>query len=205
MRPLRASARRKFQQSCDACKQRLKFVGNVVRASLGREAFDKICHNTYILFMPTELREEIKQTRPFASREEEAYLNIERTAAVLGHALAEALKPHGITATQYNVLRILRGAGAAGLCRGEVRERMIAQVPDVTRLLDRMEDAGLIGRARDGVDRRFVTTRITEEGLRILAELDRPLLDAHHRQLGHMGDEKLCELIGLLNLARNPG
>lgn len=154
--------------------------------------------------MATELRTEIKQSRPFASREEEAYLNIERTAAVLGHALAEALKPHGITTTQYNVLRILRGAGEAGLCRNEVRERMIAQVPDVTRLLDRMESAGLIGRARDGADRRFVTTRITGEGLRILAELDEPLLQAHQSQMGHMGEANLCELIRLLTLARNP-
>src|SRR4028118_2217200 len=92
--------------------------------------------------MATRLQDEIKQSRPFDSLEQEARLGIERTAALLGHAFGEALKPHGITPTQYNVLRILRGAGEKGLCRNEVRERMVAQVPDATRLLDRMEAAG---------------------------------------------------------------
>lgn len=153
--------------------------------------------------MATDLRDEIKQSRPFSSREEEAFLNIERTAAVLGHAIAEAMKPHGVTPTQYNVLRILRGAGTSGLCRNEIRERMIARVPDVTRLLDRMEEAGMIERARDGADRRFVTTRITDEGLRILDALEKPLAKAHHQQLGHMGEEDLYALVKLLSMARN--
>lgn len=78
--------------------------------------------------MTRRLRDEIKQTRPFASREQEAYLSVGRTWSVLEHALSEALKPHGITPTQYNVLRILRGAGERGLCRSEVMERMIARV-----------------------------------------------------------------------------
>ncbi|MET0395243.1 MAG: MarR family transcriptional regulator [Longimicrobiaceae bacterium] len=152
--------------------------------------------------MATELRDEIRQTRAFDTPEQEAHLSIERTAAVLGHALAEVLKPSGITATQYNVLRILRGAGEAGLCRSAVRERLVAQVPDVTRILDRMEDAGLVARERDAADRRFVTTRITPAGLELLAGLDAPIADAHRRQLGHLGEAKLRTLVELLAQAR---
>src|SRR3569623_650059 len=103
----------------------------------------------------SDLRSESKQTKPFASAEEEALLNIERTAAVMSHALADELKKYEITPTQYNVLRILRGAGKDGLCRNEVRDRLISQVPDVTRLLDRLEDAGLIARERSTADRRL--------------------------------------------------
>ncbi len=93
------------------------------------------------------LRDELKMTKPFKSVEEEAILSIARTAALIEHAGAEALKPFNLTITQYNVLRILRGAGDEGLCRNEVGERLVTQVPDVTRLLDRMEAAGLIVRA----------------------------------------------------------
>jgi len=148
--------------------------------------------------MATTLRDEIKQTRPFASLEQEAHLSIERTAAILGHAVAEVLKPYGITRTQYNALRILRGAGDAGLCRNEVRERLVSQVPDASRLLDRMEAAGLIRRERDAADRRFVTTRITDEGLRMVGELDGPIDALHQRRLGVLGDDELRTLIGLL-------
>ncbi len=154
--------------------------------------------------MSANLRDEIRQTRPFSSAEQEAYLSLGRTWAVLEHQLAEALKPHGITATQYNVLRILRGAGEKGLCRGEVMERMIARVPDATRLLDRMEVAGLIERARDSEDRRFVTTRITAEGIRMLEELDEPVSALHQRQFGALDEERLRDLIELLSLARDP-
>jgi MarR family 2-MHQ and catechol resistance regulon transcriptional repressor len=148
--------------------------------------------------MASALRDEIKQTRPFASLEQEAHLSIDRTAAILGHAVAEVLKPYGITRTQYNALRILRGAGDAGLCRNEVRERLVAQVPDASRLLDRMEAAGLIRRERDSADRRFVTTRITDEGLRMVAELDGPIDELHRRRLGVLDDGELRTLIGLL-------
>src|ERR1700712_5563304 len=110
--------------------------------------------------MPLRLADEIKQTRPFATLAQEAMLSVERTAAVLGHAFAEALRPHGITRTQYNVLRILRGAGGAGLCRQEVRDRLVAEVPDVTRLIDRLEASGLVTREADENDRRFRNTRI---------------------------------------------
>ena len=153
----------------------------------------------------TKLRDEIKQQKPFASLEQEAMLSIERTAAVIGHGFADALKPFGVTATQYNVLRILRGAGASGLCRNEVSARLVAQVPDVTRLLDRMEEAGLVERERDTTDRRLVTTRITAAGLRLLKEMEIPVAEMHERQLGHLTRAQLKSLIELLALARSPG
>lgn len=152
--------------------------------------------------MSSDLRDEIKQNKPFASPEQEAHLNLERTTAVLGHAFAEALKRFDITPTQYNVLRILRGAGKSGLCRNEVRDRMIAQVPDVTRLLDRLEDAGLIERARQTSDRRQVLTLITQKGLDLLEELDAPVVAMHKRALGHMTPAQLRQLTELLALAR---
>jgi DNA-binding MarR family transcriptional regulator len=152
---------------------------------------------------PKTLRDELKMTRPFRSVEEEAILSIARTAAVIEHTGAEALKPFNLTITQYNVLRILRGAGGEGLCRNEVGERLVTRVPDVTRLLDRMEAAGLIVRQRGGADRRFVSTRITEKGLRLLEKIDRELPAIHARQLGHVGQKRLRELIGLLEEVRN--
>jgi DNA-binding MarR family transcriptional regulator len=154
--------------------------------------------------MRPQLRDEIRQTRPFASLEQEAYLSLGRTWSLLEHATAESLKPHGITPTQYNVLRILRGAGTNGLCRSEVMERMIARVPDATRLLDRMEAIDLIARKRSSEDRRFVTTRITEDGLRLLAELDEAIMELHERQFAALDDESLHSLIELLGLVRHP-
>jgi DNA-binding MarR family transcriptional regulator len=152
--------------------------------------------------MASDLRTEIKQTKPFGTLEQEAQLNLERTTAVLGHAFGEGLKEYGITPTQYNVLRILRGAGDCGLCRNEVRDRLISQVPDVTRLLDRLEESGLIERERSTTDRRLVSTRITTAGLELLKTLDEPVLDLHHRLLGHLSDEQLRTLNELLVLAR---
>jgi len=153
--------------------------------------------------MPSDLRNEIKQTKPFPSTEAEAHLNIERTAAVLGHAFAEQLKPFGVTSTQYNVLRILRGAGGDGLCRNEIRDRLVAQVPDVTRLLDRLEASGLIERKRSTTDRRLVSTQITPAGLALLDRLDQPVVGMHHKLLGHLTEDQLQSLIGLLALARD--
>lgn len=148
------------------------------------------------------LQSEIKQSKPFQSLEQEALLSIERTSALLLHRAADTFRPFGITQTQYNVLRILRGAGRDGLCRNDIRDRLISQVPDVTRLLDRMEDAGLIVRERDTVDRRLVTTRITKQGLSILDKLAEGVMDAHRRALGHLTKDQLETLIELLALAR---
>jgi len=153
--------------------------------------------------MPNTLRDELKMTRPFKSVEEEALLSLARTAAVLEHSGAEELKRFDLTITQYNVLRILRGAGTEGLCRNEVGERLVTRVPDVTRLLDRMEAAGLISRHRGGEDRRYVTTHITEKGLKLLERIDRELPAIHNRQLGHVSQKRLRELIDLLEEVRN--
>jgi DNA-binding MarR family transcriptional regulator len=118
--------------------------------------------------MATRLQDEIKQTKPFERPSDEALLSILRTATVLEHGSNEILRPHGITLTQYNVLRILRGAGARGLCGREVAERLISRVPDVSRLLDRMEEMELLSKERDPGDRRHVTARITARGRRVL-------------------------------------
>ena len=130
-------------------------------------------------------------------------LNIERTAAVLTHRFAESLRPYDITPTQYNVLRILRGAGGDGLCRHEIRDRLVSQVPDVTRLLDRLEKAGLIARQRSAQDRRMVTTRITRDGLAMLRRLDEPVVKVQERQIGHLTRPQLRTLIELLSAVRD--
>ncbi len=153
----------------------------------------------------TTLQEEIRQSKPFGSVQEEAHLNIIRTAAVVGHAFGEAMKSRGITGTQYNVLRVLRGAGSHGLCRNAVRDRLVAKVPDATRLLDRLEKMGLLERERGDSDRRFVTTRITPGGLQLLAELDEPVAELHRRLLGHMSEPDLRTLVALLERVRTPG
>jgi DNA-binding MarR family transcriptional regulator len=119
------------------------------------------------------------------------------------HAFADSLKAYDITPTQYNVLRILRGAGQEGLFRNEIRDRLVSQVPDVTRLLDRMEEGGLVERERAESDRRQVTTRITRDGLALLKRLDGPVAETHKRQLGHLSDTQLRTLIALLAAARD--
>jgi DNA-binding MarR family transcriptional regulator len=122
--------------------------------------------------MPSKLQDEIKQTRPFARSSSEAFLSILRTATLLEHEGNEALRPHGLTHTQYNVLRILRGAGRDGLCGRAIAERLISKVPDVSRLLDRMDEMDLITRERDATDRRHVTARISARGRRLLVQAE---------------------------------
>ena len=120
----------------------------------------------------TGLLEEIKQTRPFASKEEEVYLNLQRTAEALRWSVVETLKPYELTPSQYNVLRILRGTGAEGVNCSEISERLVTKDSDITRLLDRLVARNLVERERHGKDRRVIIARITEEGLKLLAELD---------------------------------
>ena len=153
--------------------------------------------------MPRNLQTELKRSQPFSSLEQEAMLSLARTAARLDHDMLDVLKPYRLTPTQYNALRILRGAGPQGLCRNEVRDRLVARVPDATRLLDRLEETGLVVRGREGGDRRFVRARITRKGLDLLARLDQAVIDLHQQQLGHLGRTKLRALIELLADARD--
>jgi DNA-binding MarR family transcriptional regulator len=154
--------------------------------------------------MTVDLRAELQQKKPFASIYEEAFLNIARTDALLGDALDLVLAPHQLSATQYNVLRMLRGAGTAGLCRNEIRDRLITRMPDVTRLLDRMEDAALINRIRSEEDRRLVHTQLTKKGLALVERLDDAIAAEHKQQLGHLTRDQLKTLIDLLTLVRQP-
>jgi DNA-binding MarR family transcriptional regulator len=137
-----------------------------------------------------------------ADREEAAFLDLIRTADLLSRRLVQVLKAEELSGTQYNVLRILRGA-PDGLGCGEVGNRMITRDPDITRLLDRMEKRGLISRCREVADRRTVLTRITPDGLELLARLDQPVQDAHRKQLGHLGRQRLRELSELLESCRS--
>ncbi|MEO8193677.1 MAG: MarR family transcriptional regulator [Gemmatimonadales bacterium] len=155
--------------------------------------------------MSSALQEELKQRKPFRTLRQEAQLNLVRTANVLSDAFEQMLKPHGITGTQYNVLRILRGAEPDGLCRNEVSQRLLNRMPDATRLLDRMEDAGLVARERSETDRRLVTTRITRKGRQLVDSLDLAADRQHERALGHLSEKQLRTLIDLLTLARSSG
>ena len=149
------------------------------------------------------LRQVIKQRKPFESLQQEVFLEVLRTGNAMVHDLVELLRPHGLTQPQYNVLRILRGAGPGGLPTGEVGERMVAsREPDVTRLLVRMEEHGLVERDRRADNRRFVNVRITREGLRVLKALDAAVGEMHKRQLEHMTRRELEALAGLLERAR---
>src|SRR5271169_6172952 len=142
-----------------------------------------------------------KKRREQACPEEIATLDLVRTADLLSRGPLQVLKTEDLSGTQYNVLRILRGA-PEGLACGEIASRMITRDPDVTRLLDRVEKRGLISRCRETRDRRTVMARITPEGLELLSRLDEPVQAAHRKQLGHLGRERLRALTELLSLTR---
>lgn len=150
------------------------------------------------------LQDDLRQRRPFGSPAEEAYLNLIRTADQLARGVALVLKPHKLSEAQYNVLRILRGAGAEGHTCSEVAARLVTHDPDVTRLLDRLEARGLLVRAREHSDRRVVTTRITRQGLALLEALDGPVRQAVDDALTHMPASRLVALSALLETARTP-
>jgi DNA-binding MarR family transcriptional regulator len=142
-----------------------------------------------------------RSRRP-ACPEELAFLELLRTTDMLSRGLIPVLKSEDLSSTQYNVLRILRGA-PEGLACGEIANRMITRDPDITRLLDRLEKRGLISRCRETKDRRMVMARITSDGLKMLARLDEPVEEAHRKQLGHLGRGRLETLTELLHLARS--
>jgi DNA-binding MarR family transcriptional regulator len=141
------------------------------------------------------------KVRREACPEEAAFLEMLRTTDQLSRGLVPLLKAEQLSPTQYNVLRILRGA-LDGLPCGEIGQRMITRDPDITRLLDRLEKRGLIARWRDSKDRRMVLARITPEGLKMLARLDGPMQEGHRKQLGHLGRQRLRALCELLRFAR---
>jgi DNA-binding MarR family transcriptional regulator len=149
----------------------------------------------------TERSASAKKSRPPACVEEATFLDLLRTCDLLSRGPAQVLKAEDLSSTQYNVLRILRGA-PAGLACGEIANRMITRDPDVTRLLDRLEKRGLISRCRETGDRRMVMVRVTPEGLKMLARLDEPIRRMHREQLGHLGKGQIRALTELLAVAR---
>lgn len=153
----------------------------------------------------TKLQKELKQTKPFVSLEEEVILNLARTTEHVSTHIAGALKRADLTLTQYNALRILRGAGEEGLTCGEIGERMVTRESDITRLLDRLAKRRLITRERPETNRRIVVTRITGEGLSLLAELDGPVQEANRAAAGHLGRARLKTLNELLEELRGNG
>ena len=158
------------------------------------------------------LKDEIKKRKPFESPGEEAYLNLLRTTGVLYAEIERAFKEYGISEPKYNVLRILRGARMNGEFNGEgvpsleIGDRMITRVPDITRLVDRLEAEGLVRRRRCEEDRRVVWVEITAKGLALLDAMDEPISRLHRGQFSHMTHEECTELSRLLVKARSrPG
>lgn len=154
--------------------------------------------------MSGKLAKEIRQAKPFQSREEEAFLNLGRTWEFLQKRVADLLKAHQLTPTQYNLLRILRGAGSEGITCSQATERMLTPDPDITRLVDRMETQGLIRRERTPEDRRVVLVRITDSGLDVTNRIDAPLHQLLQQSLGRIGRQRVAELIDTLEALREP-
>jgi DNA-binding MarR family transcriptional regulator len=150
----------------------------------------------------SKLQDQIKKKRPFEAPEEEAYLNLLRTHSELYAEFHQLFKDAGISEPKYNVLRILRGAGPEGLPSLEIADRMITRLPDITRLVDRLEAEQLVRRERSSEDRRVVRVKATQKGLDALAALDRPVSELHKAQLGHLSRAELEELSRLLEKAR---
>ena len=152
--------------------------------------------------MAKSIQAELRQTKPFSSTGEEASIAILRTADRLQQQLVELLKPYGLSPTQFNALRILRGAGGPGLPCSEIGERMINHDPDITRLLDRLEQRDLVARQRDSKDRRVHVARITKTGMDLLKDLDKPVEEFHLDTTSEIGESNLKSLIRLLDKLR---
>lgn len=148
------------------------------------------------------LQDEIKQTRPFRSSAEEVVVSILRTAAVMQRCLAQVVEEHGITIQQYNVLRILRGAGDSGLPTLAIRDRMVEEAAGITRLLDKLEVAGYVVRERSTPDRRQVLCHITQKGQILIDELDEPMDAANQLAGAHLDDDERQQLVDLLGGVR---
>jgi DNA-binding MarR family transcriptional regulator len=151
----------------------------------------------------SRIQQEIKQNRPFASRGQEAAIALMRTADLVRRAVSGIVDPYGITIQQYNVLRILRGAGEAGLPTLDIAERMIEQTPGITRLIDRLEAKGQVVRQRCETDRRQVFCRITSAGLELLARLDALVITAGDEAVAALTEGEIAQLIRLLDRIRD--
>jgi DNA-binding MarR family transcriptional regulator len=149
------------------------------------------------------LKNEIAQQQPFSSPEEEAILNLMRTSDTLQRAFHHEIRNWGITTTQYNVLRILRGAQPEGLPCAAIGDRMITAEPDITRLLNRLKVLKLIRQHRDRLDRRVVITQISPAGIELLASMDSLVVKLPKELLGHLSATELADLTRLLERARN--
>ncbi|MDQ3800998.1 MAG: MarR family transcriptional regulator [Acidobacteriota bacterium] len=147
----------------------------------------------------------MKLTEPFYNQKEEVSVSILLSAERLKSTVIETLKSVRLTPPQYNVLRVLRGAGGAGASVREIGKSMINKDSDITRLLDRLESRKLILRERQAHDRRVVKAYITDAGLAILADLDKPVGECHERQLGHLNEKELSDLSRLLEIVRKSG
>ena len=150
----------------------------------------------------TGVRAEIRQGKPFRSRRQEAAIALLRTASVVRRAIARVIEPHGLSLAQYNALRIIRGAGTGGVPTLAIRERMIEEGTTITRLLDRLEDAGLISRERSEPDRRQVVCRVTDTGRNLLDKLDPKVDAADEETMKTLGKRELDELIRQLDTIR---
>ncbi|MCL4221323.1 MAG: MarR family transcriptional regulator [Phycisphaerales bacterium] len=155
--------------------------------------------------MPSRLAQEIGKKEPFVLAEQEAFLNLQRTAQALEADFKALFRPHGLSLTTYNLLRILRGHRPSGVRCNTIREQLVVRVPDVTRLVDRLIECGLVERQVDPADARAVLVHITRKGLRLLEKLDEPVVALHRKQLAHMSPEQLDTLSQLLQAARSPG
>lgn len=151
---------------------------------------------------PEPLHEALRMTRPFATVAQEAYLAIAIVADRLDYECARLLRTEDLTLAQYNILRILRGAGATGHPCNEIAVRLLKPVPDLTRVLDRMAARGLIERSREDDDRRVVRVRVLDEGLDVLQRLDQPMNDLHEQQLSGLSELDRRRLIRLLERIR---
>lgn len=175
-----------FEQKLNHCAVRLTFT-----------AFDGVLSS-----MAGRLQQEIHKVRPFDSRQQEAFLNLLRTADHFSRARDGFLKAYKLSQSQYNVLRILRSCGEDGLACKHIAERMLTREPDMTRLLDRLQERGLVTRARHNGDRRIVKSAITKAGTKLLAGIDKPIEAFYRTALGHMSDAQLAKLVELLEMCR---
>ena len=153
--------------------------------------------------MTKTIHETIKQGKPFKSIEEQVIVNLTRTQAALSQQESSFFKQYAVTAQQYNVLRILRGAGKEGLASLEVAKRMIDRLPDITRLLERMQKNGWLRRQRSDKDRRVVMVHISDTGLQLLADTDKPLHRLNKKVLKGCSSKELEQLSALLDKARS--